>query len=97
LADGELSKHALVVVNSLFRGALSQGMKLSFNTPSKIHPTMLDALNELVTAKVLTKKTEKLAGGQKWTFSLLDPSVLDTVPKMSMKDIEEHGFPITKD
>lgn len=93
----EFSLDALVVVNAMFRPMTS--MKLSFKTPSRVHPRMRAALTELVEKGVLTEERMPLVRGYALDFYCAkhQREALAAVPKMSQKDMKANSFPVTVD
>lgn len=70
---------------------------LTFNTPSRIHPRMMGALQELVTGGVINQQADALGEGIKLTFRLHDPAALSTIRRMSQADQKRISLPMTVD
>src|SRR5258708_33825157 len=71
-------------------------LKLSFGTPSKIHPRTAAALIELEATGLITKEVVKLAAAENWSYAATE-AMREYNPKVSQKLLHSNAFPITKD
>lgn len=93
----EISKDAMVALTSLWK--TNYALKLTFNTPSRVHPRMKAALDELIGLDIIKLQRTPLAGPgmESHTYSMKDRSKLDAIPRMSDREMKKHSYPITVD